>query len=99
MTITTNPPAIWRDNKKFPQLIGKKAKIECFSKLNNSCENVVAIVKLKSADNAASHKMTVQLCRENSSKLKVGAEVVLVSRKFDTNQDGLIKYTIKGKLL
>lgn len=99
MTITVNPPAIWRENKKFADLIGKKATIECFSRLHNNSKTVVAIVQLKGGDKKTPKKFTVQLCKEGLEKLKVGAEIMLVSRKFDTNENGLIKYTIKAKVL
>ena len=96
------PPALWRQSQTFRELIGKKAKVLSFTRIYNGPKKLIhrvpyaiGILQLENSK----RKITVEICNKNEQNLKIGTSVQLVSRRRQVNEEGLIQYVVKGKIL
>lgn len=94
MKATNCPPAIWRKSQNIHKLLGQKAKIISYS---NVC-NGPYIVMVQLANKKRMMLELVQSSAYSNQKVQVGNEVILILRKSDISETGLINYVIKAKL-
>jgi uncharacterized OB-fold protein len=86
------PPSQWRKSQEIHKLIGKKAKVISFSNICNG--PYIVMVELKEGK-----RIMLELTSNNGPNLKINDQVVLVLRKSEVSEKGLISYVLKAKLL
>ena len=101
-TSINTPPTIWRNNKKFTNLLGQIGIVESFTKVHakpvgiiSATPYYIAIIYFEKLNK----KMTVEICHSSNEKIVTGSCVKLVHRKHQINKNGLIAYGLKGEVI
>jgi len=102
MFASTTPSFSHRENQKLNQTIGKKAKVLSFTRIFSKSYGVinrvpfyVALVEFIESKK----KIMIEVVRENDEKLKIGGLIECVMRKHKENNEKLISYSMKGKVV
>lgn len=96
------PPQVWRAHANTFCNLGEQGRILFATKVHGNKKNLhqrspysVALVELKKTK----ERIFVQICQQNTVHIPSGTDVVLVPRKHSVSSKGLIRYSLKAKVV